>query len=324
MSAPIVRGVIGTSLATAAMQADLLLLAGDLTRCGSVDEIRMVVDELSNVPLPTIAVLGNHDLHSDQGDEITEILEAGGITVLDRSGIVVDVRGVRVGVAGAIGFGGGFDGATASDFGEREMKSFVERSRREADGLAEALADLDCATRIALTHYSPIAETLGGRALARSIRSSAATCSPTRSIASVADLALHGHAHRRRRVRNHTRRRAGPQRGDAGDPPSVLRDHDRRLIDPCYELSRVDDRDELDDLDDTERCAGRTARGGQDRRPVPEDVGGPPAEHLGRRRTGRRRHRPSRVRPGRHVDGGGLRSAVRVRVGVPDGRRGDR
>ncbi len=105
--------------------------------------------------------------------------------MLDRSGIVVDVGGVRVGVAGAIGFGGGFDGATASDFGEREMKSFVERSRREADGLAEALAGLDCRTRIALTHYSPIAETLRGRALARSIRSSAATCSPTRSTARV-------------------------------------------------------------------------------------------------------------------------------------------
>ena len=42
------------------------------------------------------------------------------------------------------------------------MKSFVERSRREADGLADALADLDCRTRIALTHYSPIAATLEG------------------------------------------------------------------------------------------------------------------------------------------------------------------
>ena len=57
----------------------------------------MVVDELCHVPLPTIAVLGDHDLHSDQGDEITEILEAGGITVLDRSGIVVEVGEVRVG-----------------------------------------------------------------------------------------------------------------------------------------------------------------------------------------------------------------------------------
>ena len=36
----------------------------------------MVVDELSTV-VPIIAVLGNHDLHSDMGDEIGEILEAG-------------------------------------------------------------------------------------------------------------------------------------------------------------------------------------------------------------------------------------------------------
>ena len=190
-----VRGVIGTSLATAAIQADLLLLAGDLTRCGSVDEIRMVVDELSHVPLPTIAVLGNHDLHSDQGDEIGAILESGGITVLDRSGIVVDVAGVRVGVAGAIGFGGGFDGATASDFGEREMKSFVERSRREADGLAEALAGLDCGTRIALTHYSPIADTLEGepREIYPFLGSHLLADAIDRT---GADLAIHGHAHR--------------------------------------------------------------------------------------------------------------------------------
>jgi len=188
------RGVIGTSLATAATHADLLLLAGDLTRCGSLDEMHMVVDELCTVALPKIAVLGNHDLHCDLGDEVTEILEAGGITVLDRSNTVVDVGGVRVGVAGAVGFGGGFDGATASDFGEREMKSFVERSRREADGLADAIADLDCRTRIALTHYSPIAETLlgerleiypflGSELLAQAIDRTGV------------DLALHGHAH---------------------------------------------------------------------------------------------------------------------------------
>ena len=177
------------------MQADLLLLAGDLTRCGSVDEIRMVVDELCHVPLPTIAVLGNHDLHSDQGDEISEILGAGGITVLDRSGIVVDVGEVRVGIAGATGFGGGFAGATASDFGEREMKIFVERSRREANGLADALADLDCRTRIALTHYAPIAETLEGepREIYPFLGSHLLADAIDRT---GADLALHGHAHR--------------------------------------------------------------------------------------------------------------------------------
>ena len=188
------RGIIGASLASAATQADLLLLAGDLTRCGSVDEIHMVVDELSTVALPIIAVLGNHDLHSDMGDEIGEILGAAGITVLDRSGTVVEVGDERIGIAGAIGFGGGFDGATASDFGEREMKSFVERSRREADGLADALAGLDCRMRIALTHYSPIAETLEGER--REIYPFLGSHLLGEAIDRVgADLALHGHAH---------------------------------------------------------------------------------------------------------------------------------
>ncbi len=115
--------------------------------------------------------------------------------MLDRSGIVVEVGDVRVGIAGAIGFGGGFDGATASDFGEREMKSFVERSRREADGLADALADLDCRTRIALTHYSPIADTLEGepREIYPFLGSHLLADAIDRT---GADLALHGHAHR--------------------------------------------------------------------------------------------------------------------------------
>ena len=159
------QGVMGTSLASAVAHADLLLVAGDLTRSGSLEEARLVVDELANVALPRIAVLGNHDLHCDLGDEVTAILEAGGITVLDRSSTVVDIDGVRVGIAGAIGFGGGFDGATASNFGEREMKAFMQRAEREAGGLADALAALDCPIKIALTHYAPIAATLLGERL---------------------------------------------------------------------------------------------------------------------------------------------------------------
>ncbi len=151
---------------------------------------------------------------------------------------------MRVGIAGAIGFGGGFDGATASDFGEREMKSFVERSRREADGLADALAGLDCRTRIALTHYSPIADTLEGerREIYPFLGSHLLADAIDRT---GADLALHGHAHRGDRMRHHTGRRAGPQRGDARDPSPVLPVHDRHLIDRTvlHDLSTiVDDR----------------------------------------------------------------------------------
>ncbi|MGH9135289.1 MAG: metallophosphoesterase family protein [Ilumatobacteraceae bacterium] len=192
------RGTIGAALAAASTEADILLLAGDLTRCGSIEEMHIVVDELSNVQLPTIAVLGNHDLHSDLGDECRDVLEGGGIRVLDRSSTVITVGDTRVGIAGATGFGGGFDGAIASNFGEREMRRFAERSQREADGLAAALAalaELECATRIALTHYSPVEATLEGerREIYPFLGSGLLASAIDRA---GADLALHGHAHR--------------------------------------------------------------------------------------------------------------------------------
>ena len=99
-------------------QADLLLLAGDLTRCGDPEEAAVLARELEDVPVPKIAVLGNHDYHVDQEEAVTKILEEAGIRVLEGEGDVVDVHGTRVGIAGTNDFGGGFVGACGSDFGE--------------------------------------------------------------------------------------------------------------------------------------------------------------------------------------------------------------
>ncbi len=40
-------------------RADLLLLAGDLTRCGGPEEVKILADELRGLPVPVVAVLGN-------------------------------------------------------------------------------------------------------------------------------------------------------------------------------------------------------------------------------------------------------------------------
>lgn len=175
--------------------ADVLLLAGDLTRHGTTDEAHCVAKEFRGLPIPVVAVLGNHDYHSDQADEITRILTDAGLTVLEGSSTIVDSPGGRVGIAGVKGFGGGFTGKCASSFGEPEMKAFVRTTEASADQLVEALRGLDCETRVALTHYSPIPETLvgeppeiypflGSYLLAQAIDAGAAT------------LAVHGHAHR--------------------------------------------------------------------------------------------------------------------------------
>lgn len=156
------RGSLRPALADLPDRADLLLLAGDLTRHGTLDEARVVAAEFTDLGVPVLAVLGNHDYHSDAEREITGLLTDHGITVLEGDGVVLTVGECRIGVAGVKGFGGGFAGKCASAFGEREMKQFVRPTIESARRLGAALRGLDADTRVALTHYSPVVDTLRG------------------------------------------------------------------------------------------------------------------------------------------------------------------
>ncbi|MEV0128122.1 metallophosphoesterase [Dactylosporangium sp. NPDC050688] len=176
-------------------KADLLLLAGDLTRHGTTDEAQCVAREFGGLAVPVIAILGNHDYHCDQQDEVTKVLQDADITVLECAGTVVRVGDVRVGVAGTKGFGGGFAGACASEFGEPEMKAFTRHGRELAERFGVALAELDCDMRIALTHYSPVPETLLGEP--QEIYPFLGSYLLAQAIDTVpgVGLAVHGHAH---------------------------------------------------------------------------------------------------------------------------------
>lgn len=145
--------------------ADILLLAGDLTRTGTAAEAMTVAGEFAELPVPVVAVLGNHDYHADHAAELTTTLRNHGITVLDGDSTRVDISGSSVGIAGIKGFGGGFAGRCGSSFGEPEMKAFVGHTMSQANRLACALRELDTDLRIALLHYAPIPETLGGEPL---------------------------------------------------------------------------------------------------------------------------------------------------------------
>ncbi len=175
-------------------KADVLLLAGDLTRHGSAAEARCVAREFGGLDVPVIAVLGNHDYHCDEVADVVDVLTDSGIEVLECSGTTLSVDGLRVGVAGAKGFGGGFAGRCASEFGEPETKAFIRHTREVSERLGEVLRELDCEVRVALTHYSPVPDTLvgepleiypflGSYLLAQAIDSADTT------------LAVHGHAH---------------------------------------------------------------------------------------------------------------------------------
>jgi Icc-related predicted phosphoesterase len=182
------------SVRPAERDADVLLLAGDLSRCGEQDEADLVCRSVGDLDLPVIAVLGNHDHHAGDADGFRARLESGGITVLEGEATVVDVDGCRVGVAGAKGFGGGFAGACASDFGEAEMKAFVGHTREVSARLGDALGSMEADVRIALLHYSPSEDTLRGERL--EIFPFLGSYLLAEAIDEAgADLALHGHAH---------------------------------------------------------------------------------------------------------------------------------
>jgi Icc-related predicted phosphoesterase len=175
--------------------ADVLLLAGDLTRCGTRAEAARLASILEATPVPVVAVLGNHDHHADRVDEVVDCLEAVGVTVLEGGTTVLEIDGTTLGVAGVKGFGGGFAGACASDFGEPEMKAFVRHTKDVAEQLRQGLESLDADRRIALLHYSPVAATLHGEPL--EIFPFLGSYLLAEAIdAAGADLVLHGHAHR--------------------------------------------------------------------------------------------------------------------------------
>ena len=175
--------------------ADLLLLAGDLTTHGEPEEGAVLADACRDLGMPVFAVLGNHDWHVDRTDELCAVLRGGGITVLERAAAVCEVDDVEVGIAGVKGFIGGFPGSHLPDFGEPLLRAAYRETTAEVDALDAALREIAlCPVRIALLHYSPALETLEGEdegilaflgsdRLAAPIRQHEPT------------LALHGHAH---------------------------------------------------------------------------------------------------------------------------------
>jgi uncharacterized protein len=191
------RSKIEAAFEKAEAGADVILLAGDLTTYGLPEQARVLADVGRGCSVPIVAILGNHDHHSDRAGEITELLTGAGITVLDRSATVLTVHGVSVGVVGLKGFIGGFDGG-GINFGEPLIREIYAETTADVEALDRGFSEVSGAgLRIALLHYSPIAETLEGEPRGiwtvlgnERLAVPLATHRP--------DLVLHGHAHRGR------------------------------------------------------------------------------------------------------------------------------
>ena len=139
--------------------ADVLVLCGDLTDYGLVEEARALTREItSTVKIPTVAVLGNHDFESGQQEEIKKVLVDAGIFPLD--GDTTEIHGI--GFAGVKGFAGGFGRRALGPWGEEIIKRFVHECIDEALKLESALARLRNDRLIAVLHYAPIQATVEG------------------------------------------------------------------------------------------------------------------------------------------------------------------
>jgi len=157
------RAEIAAAFAELEGKVDLLLLAGDLTTLGKPSEAAVLADASRPLNLPTFAVLGNHDWHAGRHEELTQVLEEAGITVLDRSYAICHIADTEVGIVGTKGFVGGFPGSHLPDFGEPSLRHVYAETSAEVRALDEGLrAVAVCPIRIVLLHYSPTESTLAG------------------------------------------------------------------------------------------------------------------------------------------------------------------
>ena len=144
-------------------EADLILLAGDLTIHGDPEEARVLADACADLHTPVYAVLGNHDHHLGRAAEVEDVLREAGLVVLDGECAIAEVHGVDVGIVGTKGFVGGFPGSSLPDFGEPLLRRVYAETTAQAAAIADGLqAVAHCPLRVVLLHYAPVETTLEG------------------------------------------------------------------------------------------------------------------------------------------------------------------
>lgn len=177
------------------IEADLLLLAGDLTSHGAPEEAEPLAAVCSRLGIPIFAVLGNHDWHSGRHEEVAAVLREGGVHVLERAHAVEEIGGIEVGIVGTKGFIGGFPGSHLPDFGEPLLRRVYHETTEDVEALDAGLrAVAVCPLRLVVMHYSPTIETLcGEREAIFAFLGTDRLAAPI--IEHGPDLVVHGHAH---------------------------------------------------------------------------------------------------------------------------------
>lgn len=139
-------------------EANVLVLAGDLTDLGKPDEAHILAEDLRACSIPIVGVLGNHDYECDCADEVASVLREAGVQLLD--GQSVEIEGLSF--VGVKGFVGGFGPRMLGSFGEPAIKAMVAESVSEAMRLENALRTVRTERALVVLHYAPIPETIAG------------------------------------------------------------------------------------------------------------------------------------------------------------------
>lgn len=172
-------------------EAEGLVVGGDLTDHGTVEEAETLAEALALLRVPCAAVLGNHDFEGNQVREIVRILTEVKVEVLDGDHAVFDRR---LGIAGVKGFAGGFERGLLQAFGEPMVKAFVQEAVNEALKLEAALAQLEIQKKVVLLHYAPIGATVDGEAAElQPFLGTTRLSAPCEAFGALA--VFHGHAH---------------------------------------------------------------------------------------------------------------------------------
>ena len=140
--------------------AEAIVLCGDLTTRGLIEEARGLAEALSNAEIPVIAVLGKHN----------------------------------IGFAGTKGFCGGFLNCRIAPFGEHILKMFINETFKEANKVNRALKNMKADFKVIAYHYSPVRDTcIGEHAEVIPFLGCSILSDPAETFK--ANLILHGHAH---------------------------------------------------------------------------------------------------------------------------------
>jgi len=136
---------------------DLMFLAGDMIYKGRVEEMNNIIDilERKGVNCPIIAVFGNEEFE-DRHEKIRRLCE-GKIIFLDDESVVLNLKGLKVGI---VGTKGSLDKPTT--WQARNIPNIQQIYSERIKKVDNLLANLNSDVKILLMHYAPTYKTLKG------------------------------------------------------------------------------------------------------------------------------------------------------------------